>query len=31
MENEDKKRKEENDNISNLFLIGRKRNNSIKS
>ena len=31
MENEDKKRKKENDSNCNLFLIGRKRNNSIKS
>ena len=31
MENEDKKRKEENYSNCNLSLIGRKRNNSIKS
>ena len=31
MENEDKKGKEENNSNCNLFLIGRKRNNSIES
>jgi len=31
MENEDKERKEVNDSNYNLFLIGRKRNNSLKS
>ena len=31
MENKDKKIKKENDDNSSLFLIGRKRNNSIKS